>query len=390
MMALQIEGTVAPGFERLADVFEKGFDGLPTMGAALSIRVDGKTVASLWGGIADERTNRPWTQSTPSVIYSCTKGLMSSLIARLVDEGKLVYDAPVARYWPEFAAAGKAGVTVAQALSHRAGLSAPRADLSLDEALDWQFVVDGLAAQEPLWTPDTGYAYHAITHGWLTGELVRRVTGRTAGQHFADVTAPLGLDAWIGLPANVEGVAHLQASPQSQSDWASGSDTFPDGSPDWRRRAVTLGHAFTEGLASSDGGFNNPRVLAAEWPGAGGVATAEALATFYSAMVTPTNGVARMLSPEVIARATRVMSEGAPVFPADPPFHRWAMGFMLDCAPRRLLTGRSFGHDGAGGQVAFADPELNVGFGYVTNWLGVAGDPRGQSLVETLRDILAR
>lgn len=388
-MTTRIEGDVAPGFEKLADLFAAGFTEAPTMGAALSIRVDGRPVVNLWGGVADERDGRAWTRHTPSVIFSCTKGLMSALLARLVDEGRLDYDAPMARYWPEFAAAGKAGITVAQALSHRAGLSAPRRDMTLDEALDWQFATGELAAQTPLWAPDSGYAYHAITHGWLTGELIRRITGRTAGQHLADTIAPLGLRLWVGLPDAVDNTSHLQLAPDLAEAWANAPDTLEDGSPDWLQRAMTLGHAFPDGLATMDGAFNDPRVLAAEWPGAGGVATAEALATFWSATVTTTDGLGPLLSPEVIARASYVRSEGMPVFGGVPPFHRWGLGFMLDCEPRRLLTARGFGHDGAGGQVAFADPELKVGFGYVTNLLRTAPEPRGQSIVDALRDILA-
>jgi CubicO group peptidase (beta-lactamase class C family) len=358
------------------------------MGAALSIRVDGRPVANLWGGVADERTERTWTRQTPSVIFSCTKGLMSALLARLVDEGRLDYDLPLAHYWPEFAAGGKAEITVAQALSHRAGLSAPRTNMSLHQALDWPFATGELAAQTPLWAPGSGHAYHAVTHGWLTGELIRRITGKTAGQHLAEMTAPLGLDLWVGLPDRVDNTAHLQVALQLAEMWASAPDTLADGSPNWLKRATTLGRAFPEGLVTTHGAFNDRRVLAAEWPGAGGVATAEALASFWSATVTATDGLGPLLSPEVITRATRPASEGMPVFGGVAPFHRWGLGFMLDCEPRRLLTPRGFGHDGAGGQIGFADPDLRVGFGYVTNLLRSAPEPRGQSVIEGLRDIL--
>ena len=160
-----VSGSVKPGFEPLAEAFAEGFAGRPTMGAALSVRVAGEVVVDLWGGVADERDGRAWTGDTPSVVFSCTKGLLSILSARLVQEGRLAYDAPVSRYWPEFAAAGKAEVTVGEALSHRAGLSATRADLTEADIVDWARMTEVLAAQEPLWRPGTGYAYHAITHG---------------------------------------------------------------------------------------------------------------------------------------------------------------------------------------------------------------------------------
>ena len=166
-----IHGTAEPGYEEVAEAFADAFAGRPTMGAGLAVRVDGRPVVRLWGGLKDERHGQQWTEDTASVVFSCTKGVMSVLVARLVQDGLLDYDAPVSRYWPEFAAAGKEDVTVAQLVSHRAGLSALRRRLTLDEALDWSLVTGELAAQEPLWEPGTGYAYHALTFGWLAGEF---------------------------------------------------------------------------------------------------------------------------------------------------------------------------------------------------------------------------
>ena len=164
-----IEGTTATGFEEVGSAFADAFAARPTMGAALSVRVDGRPVVQLWGGVKDERDGQAWTADTASVVFSCTKGVMSILVARLVQDGLLDYETPVSRYWPEFAAAGKGGVTVAELLSHRAGLSALRERITLDQALDWETVTALLAAQEPLWTPGSGYAYHALTFGWRAG-----------------------------------------------------------------------------------------------------------------------------------------------------------------------------------------------------------------------------
>lgn len=168
-MTIEVHGSVEPGFEPVADAFASAFADRPTMGAALHVTLGGQSIVDLWAGVADERTRRPWVEDTPSVVFSCTKGLMSILIARLVQDGRLDYDAPVARYWPEFAQAGKADITVGQALAHQAGLSAPRENLTEDDIVDWDRMVAVLAAQEPLWPIGTGYAYHALTHGWLTG-----------------------------------------------------------------------------------------------------------------------------------------------------------------------------------------------------------------------------
>ena len=221
-MSIQMHGSCAAGFEAVADAFAMSFAGRPNMGAALHVRIGGQSVIDLWGGIADERDGRAWEQDTPSVVFSCTKGLMSILVAHLVEQGRLDYAGPVARYWPEFAAAGKAGITVGQAMAHQAGLSAPRQTLTEDDIVNWDRVVSVLAAQEPLWPIGSGYAYHALTHGWIAGELVRRVTGMPPGAYFADlVSGPLAVDAWIGLPdALADRPAHLQVSAPLSALWA--------------------------------------------------------------------------------------------------------------------------------------------------------------------------
>lgn len=390
-MTVAVEGTIRPGYEDVAEAFAHAFDGRPSMGGALAVRLDGEWVADLWAGVADERTGAAWQRDTPSVIFSCTKGLVSLLAARLVEEGRLDYDAPVSRYWPEFAANGKAGVLVRHVLSHQAGLSAPDTDLTFEQIIDWGVVTAQLAAQAPLWPPGTGYAYHALTHGWLAGEMIRRVTGKSVGAYFAElVTAPLGVPAWIGIPPDVQGsVAHLQVAPDLAELWVQESAKITPDEPNWPYRAMTLGAALPPALVTAEGGFNDPRLRAAEVPGAGGIASAGALATIWSAAVVPTGGV-RLLGPDIVRRATAVQTEGPPVFPAEEPFPRWGMGLQLDSGARRFLTGRSFGHDGAGGQVAFADPDHRVGFAFVTNWMEGPGDDRGTRIVDTLRGIVVR
>lgn len=382
-MSTIIHGSVASGFEPVRDAFARAFEGRPRMGASLAVRVDGKQVVSLWAGTADSRTGRSWERNTPSVIFSCTKGLTSLMLARLVEEGRLSYDDLVATYWPEFAAAGKADVTVAQLAAHRAGLSAPRLDLSLRDLLDWERTVGVLAEQAPLWVPGTGYAYHALTHGWLMGEMIRRVTGEVAGAHFSrTITGPLAAAVRIGAPeAALRDVAHLHLEP------APPTGDGPIASDDWAQRAVTLGGALPISLVTETGGFNDKRLLQAEIPGAGGIATAEGLAAIWSAAVTETEGQ-RFLSDAAIARALVPLSEGAPVFAPTPPFPRWSAGFMLDSEHRRLLGPRSFGHDGAGGQIAFADPDHAVGFAFITNQMEGREDTRGNEVVAALRSVL--
>lgn len=383
-------GHVAPGFESVAKAFAASFDGRPDMGAALAIRYKGELVVSLWGGVRDERDRTPWTEATPSVVFSCTKGLMSLLIAQLVEEGLLDYDQRVADIWPEFEAFGKCCATLRDLLAHRAGLSAPDQDWQFEDLLDWDKCTGRLANQVPIWVPGHGYAYHAITHGWLVGEVARRVTGKRVGTLFAErIAEPLGADAWIGRPAGVgAAMAHLQVSPDLSQFWADELAKPKGQEPNWPLRAMTLGGALPPTLVTPEGGFNDSRLQAAEVPGAGGIATAVALASIWSAAVVETDGV-RLVGPEIIARATQVVTEGAPVFAVDPPFPRWGMGFQLDSEARRFLGAASFGHDGAGGQVAFADAEHEIGFAFVTNWMEGAGDPRGTAIVTALREALA-
>lgn len=388
-MTVHSNGTTAAGFESVQAAFEAGFDGKPDMGAALAIRHQGELVVDLWAGVRDERSRLPWREETPSVIFSCTKGLVSVLAARLVQEGRLDYQAPVAEYWPEFAAAGKQHVRVKDLLAHRSGLSAPRDPLTTAEIIDWSTVVAKLAGQEPLWEPDSGYAYHAITHGWLVGEVIRRITGLSVGAYFAEAIAePLRVDAWIGLPAGVHSrVAHLQVGSTLAQLTAAQAAARTPGTTDWNELAMTLGGALAPELIGVDEGFNDPLIQSAEIPGAGGIATARALATIWSATVVETAGV-RLLGSDVLDTATVVQSEGAPVWDVPGPWPRWGMGFQLDSEVRRFLTSASFGHDGAGGQSAFADPSAEVGFAYLTNQMEAIDDQRATRVIDALRETL--
>lgn len=387
----QIAGHVAPEFRPVADAFAQAFAGRPAMGAALAIRYKGELVLSQWGGLADPRSGATWERDTPTVVFSCTKGLMALLMAQLVEAGRIDYDAPVAKYWPEYAIRGKADTLVRDMLAHRAGLSAPDTDWSFEDILDWDKTVTRLAAQAPLWPPGRHYAYHAITHGWLVGEIARRATGQSVGELFADkVAASLGAAAWIGRPSSAGApVAHLTVGPSLARHWETELAKPAGAEPDWIVRAMTLGAALPPPLVTDEGGFNDPRLQAATVPGAGGIATAEALATIWSATVTTTEGV-RLLAPETVARATRVVSEGAPFFAAPGPYARWGMGFQLDSEARRYLGSASFGHDGAGGQVAFADPDAELGFAFVTNWMEAGEDSRATAIVDALRRVLER
>ena len=381
-----VQGLVAPGFEAVGEAFAAAFEGLPEMGAALAVRIDGRPVVDVWGGTADSRDGRPWERDTPSVVFSCTKGLMSILAARLVEDGRLDLDRPLAELWPEFGVHGKDRVSVGDALAHRAGVSAPRIDVTRAQLLDFDAMTRIVAAQEPLWEPGSGWAYHALTHGWLSGEIVRRAGGVEPGSAFAAMAEAVGGGAWLGMPAEVAAsAAYLRVGPTLDALVSRQAAERDPEAVDWPDRAMTLGGALPATLVTDDG-FNADDVRAAVIPGAGAVATARAVAAMWSATVAETDGI-RLLHDDTLDVVTRERTAGAPVFAAPAPWPRWAAGFQLDSAARRYLGSTSFGHDGAGGQVAFADRAARVGFAFVTNWME-ADDPRATRIVDALRTII--
>jgi CubicO group peptidase (beta-lactamase class C family) len=200
-----VDGTIERGYEAVRDAFAGNFTGRGEAGAACAVYVDGRKVVDLWGGVADHVTGRPWTEDTVNVIWSATKGAVAALVHRLAQQGRIDLDRPVADYWPEFARNGKQDITVRMVLSMRAGLPVIEAPLTFDDLLAGTPVVDALEGQSPIWRPGSAHGYHAFSYGYLLGEIVRRVTGRSVGRAFAEeVAKPLGLDFWIGLPAELE------------------------------------------------------------------------------------------------------------------------------------------------------------------------------------------
>lgn len=391
-----VHGTVEEGYGQVADAFRQAFDDTPAMGAALSVVHDGRMVVDLWGGAADVRTGRPWAHDTLSVVFSCSKGLMSVLAARLVQVGLLDYDAPVTDYWPEFGAEGKGAATVGDLLSHRAGLSAPREALRVSDLADARRIAEQLARQVPLWGPGEAHAYHPITHGWLIGEVVRRVTGLSAGAAFRRwVADPVGAECWIGLPPeHLPRVAHMTVGPTLAALTAQQeAEARESGGVNWPGVAMTLGGALPRELVADDAdaeggrGFNDPAVQVAEVPGAGGIGSARALATIWAATFSDAYG-GPLLHADTIAAATAVRSAGEPFYSVPPPWPRWGAGFQLDSGARRYLTPEGFGHDGAGGQVAFADPGAGVGFAFLTNQMEAGADMRGTRIVDAVRAVV--
>lgn len=374
-------------YQEIADLFFAQAERYPLGGSSLAIFKDGEPVVNIWQG--DAEAGKPWTQDTTSVVFSCTKGLTSILAHRLVQEGKLDLEQKVSYYWPEFAQAGKQNIPVKWLLQHKAGLSATRRDLTMDEITDGHTLEEELAAQEPLWEPGTAHGYHALTFGTLIGKLVHNITGKTAGKYFAELIAePLGVDAWIGLPKDkFANLAPLISDGNRQAVVAE-----PNTDLYWQAKAMTFGGALNHLVESYETGFNNPQLVSAELPGAGGVSNAFGLAKIYSAAVTEMNGV-RLLEDETLRAAVVPQSTGPLKFePQDATwFPAWGNGFMVDVPGLKDLLGpSSFGHDGLGGQNAFGDFEHRVGFAYTSNFLLSGADDqwRQQVLIRKLKEIL--
>jgi len=379
------QGFTAPQFEHIRDTFDAVLAGQPSGGAAFAVFVEGECVIDLHGGEA--RPNIPWTSETLSVMFSNTKGLASILVSTLVESGALDPDAPLVEYWPEFAAISTT-LTVRGLMEHRAGLSAVRNDMTLDQVLDHDSVIRELLSQEPLWDPGTDYAYHAITFGTLVDELVRRVGGRTLSAMLQDELArPLGVEAWTGLPKEHQ---HRVAE-FVETDWPLASPLDPGSPADLQSRAMSFGNAFPAGSGIHPNvGYNDPRVHEGVLPGANGISTASGLATMWSSTVTSTNGV-RVLSDKTVNMMSERRVTGPSVWGEPGPWPERGFGVMLECDARSpLLSPTSFGHDGFGGQAGFADPTHRASFGFVTNYLivGRQEHARWKSLVGEVRTVL--
>lgn len=383
-----IGGFADDGFGKVADAFTQNFGLHGEVGGAFALYVSGQPVVDLWGGLADATSGRPWAQDTLQLVFSTTKGATAVCANRLVQEGRLDLDAPVAQYWPEFAAAGKQDVPVRYLLTHQVGLPFCEDTLTVDDVLAQRPVLQALENQAPLWEPGSVHGYHALTYGWLVGELVRRIDGRPLGQYFAEeVAGPLALDFWIGLPPEEE--------PRVSTLIPSTPPTDPAllelmltvmGPGTMGYRALTVNNA-VPWMSADYMPWNTPEFHAAEIPAANGITDARSLARMYAACVAPVEGV-RLLTDSQIAAAATLQTQG--IDQCLQAETRFGLGFMVDGPFVGMLTPRSFGHPGAGGSLGFADPDAGVGFGYVMNQMqsNLAGDPRVLNLIEAVKNSL--
>jgi len=381
----QVKGTFEARFEPLVTLFEAQGLETPAGGSSLAVFRNGEAVVNVWQGEAN--AGQPWAEDTVSTVFSCTKGIVAILVTRLIEQGLLDLEQPVAHYWPEFAQNGKGAIKVKTLLQHRAGLSATRRNMTRAELLDGKSVVEELAKQEPLWAPDTNFGYHALTFGHLVGKLISNVTGLSANEYLQEhVTKPLGVDMWIGMPADqYPRVAKLTTNQEFATNEAPyGSDQF------WSAQAMTLGVALPTNPTSA-GGFSDFETLSVELGGAGGVTNAYALAKIYSATVTETDGI-RLVGEEALTVATQPVSFGENVWHEPGPYAVWGNGFMLPSPPHfEMPGGRGFGHNGFGGQAGWASLDERIGFGYTTSYLhgGTEMQSNQQDLVKKLKELLA-
>ncbi|WP_459194886.1 serine hydrolase domain-containing protein [Halosimplex sp. J119] len=391
--AVTVQGTVAPGFEPVREVFAENFRDRDELGSAVAVYYRGELVVDLWGGYRDTDREHPWEVETMVLVASATKGMTAAAIAVALSRGLFALDDRIADHWPAFAQHGKGEVTVRQLLSHQAGLATLDERLPPEQIADTEFLSALLASEELDWEPGTRQGYHAFTLGWYASELLRHTDGRTLGQFFADeVAGPLGLEFYVGLP------------PEIPADRVADLDAF--GKLDMLRNLRTLSPRFVLSFfnpwsvtsralnvlaTSQPSDLNSPSFRAVEIPSANGIGTARSMARLYGDLAT--GGEALGLDEAVFAELT------AP--PVPPSGNRrdvvigketaYAMGYSKPSPDFRFGTSdAAFGTPGAGGSFGFADPDAELGFAYTPNRLGLhlKDDPREVALRDAVYECI--
>ncbi|MFF5206469.1 serine hydrolase domain-containing protein [Streptosporangium sp. NPDC000396] len=426
-----VHGQCDPRFSRVREVFDRHFADGEELGAAFTVFLDGEPVVDLWGGVADRRSGRSWERDTPALTYSCAKAVTATAVLLLAERGQLDVAAPVADVWPEFARNGKERITVEHLLTHQSGLPTIEEPVPVEEFEDQAAIADRLAGQAPIWEPGTAHGYHALTYGFLLGEVIRRVSGKSAGEFVAaEIAGPLGLGLWLGAPDDVAArAARLSAGERSasagtkapadtaQTSAAGGAgtdtDATPDATPDAAsqvsavselpgRRAGDPMHEMSRAALDKDslmnralgnppihrlqGGANHPVILRSGWPAIGVVTTARDLAGFYRDLI-----AGRILRPETLGDAVRRRVSGPDrVLFIDSSF---GLGYMRP-ALTYLVPAKgaesAFGHTGLGGFLGLGDVEHGLGMGYTMNKMAnaVSGSLRAYRLADAVYESL--
>lgn len=378
-----------PRFARVREAFERNFADGNEVGAAFAVYLDGELVVDLWDGVADRVSGRPWEGDTPVFTYSCTKAVTAAVLLRLAERGLVDLRAPVKEVWPEFTAPA----TVEHLLTHQAGLPAIEERVPVEEFGDLPAIAARLAGQQPVWEPGTAHGYHALTYGFLVGEVVRRVTGRSVGELVdAEIAGPLGLELWLGAPDPVIARAARLTSKRLTQRSGTAGRARPDAAAG-PLAGMVAAERDPESLLNRavgnprindlEGGANNPVLLRAGWPAAGVVATARGLAGFYRALV-----AGEVLGLGTLADAIRPRVRGEDrVLRLDSAF---GLGFMRPAMTFFSPAETAFGHTGSGGFIGLGDVEHRLAAGYVMNRMdnAPAGSLRGFHLTKAVYDSL--
>ncbi len=369
-------GTCSARFDPLRELFAAKLESGEDLGASLAVNIDGEMVVDLWGGWADEARTVPWTENTITNVFSTTKAMTSLAALVLVDRGELDLDATVAKYWPEFAANGKAGIKVRHLLSHTSGVSGWDQPITLEDLYDWDKSTALLAAQAPWWEPGTASGYHMLNYGHLIGEVIRRITGQRLGEFFAaHIAGPLGADFHIGLPPSefprVANVVPPPAIPTMPVFDPTQLDPNSVAFKTWTNPTMRPDFSWTEGWRRADIGAAN------------GHGNARSVARLQSAVACggEVDGV-RLLSPQTIDRIFEVQSNGIDLVIGIPS--KWGVGYGL--APE----GRVCAFGGTGGSLVVIDVDRRITFAYVMNKMAPGGGTIAAALAERVKDIVNR
>lgn len=390
MTEISINGVCKPEFGSVRDEFEKNFKERGEVGASVCVIHEGEKVVDLWGGVADQETGRPWEEDSICVVWSTTKGLAAMCLHVLADRGEVDLNALVTDYWPEYGQNGKENTTVGHLMSHQAGVCVVTDTIPHGGPFDWELMVDMIEKQKPQFEPGTGVGYSALMYGWLLGEVVRRVSGKSFGAFFREeIAEPLGSDCWIGLPESEEARVAGMIPP---------GDIFPLDAPGFEiaRELFTNSGGYLDFTPTEDGRplFDTREAHAAEIGGGGGIANGRGLARAYAPWANggSFDGV-QLIGPDTLARARKTVSAVSLDLTLRRPV-RFTMGFQRPWERFALhdmgatLGTSAFGYYGNGGSIGFADPEEKFSFGYAMNMMGVGLNERGQSLIdETYRSL---
>ncbi|MFI7639401.1 serine hydrolase domain-containing protein [Nonomuraea sp. NPDC049400] len=379
-----------PRFSRVREVFEGHLADGAELGAAFAVYLDGEPVVDLWGGVADRHTGRLWESDTPAFAYSCTKAITATVLLQLAERGLVDVSGAVADVWPEFAARGKGAVTVEHLLTHQSGLPVVEEPVPVEEFGDQAAIAARLAGQAPLWEPGSAHGYHALSYGFLVGEVIRRVTGKSVGELVAaEIAEPLGLELWVGAPDTVIArTARLKAGERPRAAVTEATGGVPDVLAEMAKAALDPQSLMNRSLGNPGmhllkGGANHPVILRAGWPAAGVVTTARGLAGFYRSLI-----AGDLLRPETLREAVRPRVHGPDrVLLLDTSF---GLGYMRPSMTFLMPSQSAFGHSGLGGSLGVGDPERGLAIGYVMNKMAnaVSGNLRGLRLVQAVYDSL--